>query len=1510
MSLVRQFANVICVAVAGCLFAASGQNIITTVAGTDVLFGGEGQPGPAVSLGKVSYVATDPLSGRPVFSDAFYNLIIRVESNGSLHVIAGNNVQGMATAAGASTFPGSGGGYSGDGGPATSAALNRPHGLAFDASGNLYIADTFNNRIRVVNRQGIISTFAGTGAAGYKDGATNAAQFSLPFDVAVNSSGAVYVNDAGNFRVRLIAQGKVSTVAGNGQIAAGPENAVATASPLADVEGLATDAQGNVYISEFAANRVRKITPEGHLVTVAGTGAAPAGSAGCSTTPAAADGDPQPALSATLSGPAGLAVDTTGLYIADVNSQRIRKVSNNTISTLAGSGQTGTADGAALSASFHTPWGIAVSTAGDIYVADRDSSLLRDLTPSNTVRTVAGNGAFLSSANGKPAIFANLLDPFGVSLDSSGNLLIADSGNNVVRRTGSGGSLSIIAGTGAQECSGDNGAATQAGLSTPINANSDSSGNILIADFDNSRIRKLANGNLTTLIGSDTNSPIANPTQAVTDGNGNTYIADYGNNRIVLLRPDGTHTVYKSGLSHPFGVALDGQRNLYVTEFTGGRVTEIRSDGSTITVAGGGALVGRNADGQSATSARLINPAGIALDSTGAVYFTDPGDNTVRRVKNGLITTIAGNGSAGYAGDGGLATSAALRSPYGIAVDSQSGTVYISDTLNNRIRAILTAAPSFAVTPSSLSFTVDQDGPVSDVATVAAAANGVPGLLFTASASQSWISVTPSSGTVAAMPATIQVRIDPTGLGPKTYNETVTVTAPGANPPSQTIALTINVNSSQPAVLDVDTNSINLAFTKGDQNTTQQIQILNRGDKPLQFSFAPSINNGSGWLNAAGSAGGSEGAGSANTSTPTSPGSVSLTISPGNLDPGAYTATLRIRSSGITNNRCAKKSGDDFCDIPVNIVVNDKPGKLVVSETALQFTAVKGAAAPPAKSIDFVNAGSGTLNWTASQQVAVASGPQWLSIDTGSGSLDAQGGATATIRASVNPANLDAGTYYGQVQISSNDALNSPRFVNVVLNVVPATTDPGAEVSAAGVLFVPSGDGGNPSSQTVMITNLSTQPLSFTSSRLTDSGNWLVHVPPAATIPPGQSLPVVVQPDFSNVSGMHQAAITFQFGNGTSKTLNVLGLAPTGTNAVGSLKRGQAEHPGGPRAGSCSAPPAVQLLALPASVQLGQPVSLQAKVVDGCGNTAGSNFVVHANFSSNDRNVNMALSPAGIWTGQWTPTDAKSQVQIAVYASDPVAGVLNHSNPPAVVTVTSPTAALPTGRIANAASYADTPLAPGTFVSIFGAQLASGTGFGTPFSSSIYGTTVMLGGRVLPLSYVSPSQINAQLPYDLPPNTQQTMTIQRSETLSASVDFLIAKAQPAIFTTNAQGFGQGDVYVFRGSTSPLADASNPAKAGDIVTIYCTGLGSLQADVSAGANVSGPTPTVDTPTVTIGGVPVDPAGILYSGLSPGNPGLYQINARVPNGVAAGNSVPVVITMNGQSSSSSVTIAITN
>ncbi len=343
----------------------------------------------------------------------------------SFQVTAGTGAT-IATVAGNGTA-----GYSGDNGLATSAELYDPFEVAIDGPGNLYIADTFNNRVRKVSTNGVITTVAGNGVAGY-------------------------LGDSGP----------------------------ATSAELNNPQGLTVDSAGNLYIADVHNNRVRKVSPSGTITTVAGNGVAGYG------------GDGGAATSASLDYPAGVKLDSAGnLYIADQNNQRIRKVTTSgVITTVAGNGVAGYSgdNGSATSASLSQPGDIAVDTSGNLYIVDQSNNRIRMVNPAGTITTVVGNGVGGYSGDNGPATSAELNSPLSVSVDGAGNLYIADLANSRIREV-SGGTITTVAGTGVSGFSGDNGLAINAQISSPFGVSLDSAGNLYIADTYNSRIRKVIN---------------------------------------------------------------------------------------------------------------------------------------------------------------------------------------------------------------------------------------------------------------------------------------------------------------------------------------------------------------------------------------------------------------------------------------------------------------------------------------------------------------------------------------------------------------------------------------------------------------------------------------------------------------------------------------------------------------------------------------------------------------------------------------------------------------------------------------------------------------------------------------------------------------------------------------------------------------------------------------------------------------------------------------------------------
>jgi len=322
--------------------------------------------------------------------------------------------------------------FAGDGGPATNAALNSPLSVALDAAGNLYIADTANNRIRRVGTNGVIATVAGTNAFGFSGdgGAATNARLNGPTGVALDAAGNLYIADNANNRIRRVAaNGLITTVAGTNASGFSGDGGAATNALLNGPTSVAVDATNNFYIADNANSRLRRVGTNGLINTVAGNNSNPSGDTG----------DGGPAVSASLYYPFAVTLDATGnLYTAGL--QRVRKVgANGFITTVAGTNADGFAGdgGAATNALFYDPFGVACDPRGNLYVADQSNNRIRMVDTNGLITTVAGDGPSPGmgaySGDGGAATNAGLNLPYGLAVDAAGNLYIADAGNHRVR---------------------------------------------------------------------------------------------------------------------------------------------------------------------------------------------------------------------------------------------------------------------------------------------------------------------------------------------------------------------------------------------------------------------------------------------------------------------------------------------------------------------------------------------------------------------------------------------------------------------------------------------------------------------------------------------------------------------------------------------------------------------------------------------------------------------------------------------------------------------------------------------------------------------------------------------------------------------------------------------------------------------------------------------------------------------------------------------------------------------
>jgi Immunoglobulin domain/Immunoglobulin I-set domain/NHL repeat len=720
--------------------------IITTVAGNgSETFAGDGG---AATNATVSYpfgVALDA-PGNLYIADSVNNRIRKVNTNGIITTVVGN---GSAA-------------YAGDGGAATNAALNNPFGVGLDPLGNLYIADSGNNRIRKVDTNGIITTVAGDGNDHYSgDGvaATNTSLYS-PNGVTFDAPGNLYIADSANNRIRKVnTNGIITTVAGNGSRTFAGDGGAATNASFNIPYGVAFDSVGNMYVADTGNNLIRKVhyagDPTLSLTSINTNNAGnynvvitgPFGSVTSSVAVLTVVSPPtilyQPASQRVVAGSnVTFSVTATGTqplgYSWYLNATTILQSGSNSSLALPGvtPGNNGnytvvvtnayssvTSQVAMLTVGF--PPMVTISGSQTAFpgsnvvvgaVADGTGPInyqwLFNGTniPNGIISTVAGNGTGKYAGDGGAAINASLYAPRDVCLDASGDLYIADAFNNRVRKVDTSGVITTVAGNGSQTFAGDGGAATNASLIAPYGVALDTLGDFYIADSQNGRIRMVSiNGIINTVAGGGsggnggaaTNASLFSPRAVTLDANGNLYIADTANNLVRKVDTNGVITTVAGGgsggdgieatnasLGYPSGVTLDANGDLYIGDFYGYRVRKVDTNGIITTVAGNGNY-GYSGDGSAATNTSLSEPAGVAVDAFGDIYIADTGAYRVRKVDpNGFITTVAGNGTSGYAGDGGAATNAKLGSCYGMALDT-SGNLFIADSSNSRIRKLL-----------------------------------------------------------------------------------------------------------------------------------------------------------------------------------------------------------------------------------------------------------------------------------------------------------------------------------------------------------------------------------------------------------------------------------------------------------------------------------------------------------------------------------------------------------------------------------------------------------------------------------------------------------------------------------------------------------------------------------------------------------------------------------------------------------------------------------------------------
>lgn len=787
--------------------------------------------------------------------------------------------------------------------------------------------------------------------------------------------------------------------------------------------------------------------------------------------------------------------------------------------------------------------------------------------------------------------------------------------------------------------------------------------------------------------------------------------------------------------------------------------------------------------------------------------------------------------------------------------------------VTKQFQITLTPAPSLLqVSSSQLNFSALFGGDSPAPQTLVVTSSSLTPVNFTValdsgtdgSAVPRWLSVQTTQGVT---PAGVVVVVDQSSLVVGIADARILLTIPGDSTRLPVaIGVHLEIDAGMPQ-LDVSPSLLRLRARSAAPGVQSQVLLVRNTGGGGTLTFAAGVLGSASWIT--GVTGPTQTV--FNHATP-----VTVTFNTQGLAPGTYRAILQFSYSPGT-----------AVQVPIDLYVADTGPYLGVDTRGLRFQARQGAGSSYTQTVRILNLGDpgSIVNWTAS----LVAGSDWLALGTTRGTSTASQPGALVLSVTANAVNLAAGPHYALVQITDQLSIGSPQYFVAILDIAPSTAPPLPELSTGYLYFAASQGATSPVGGTVKVYTSSATPVNFqVATSTTDGGTWLQASPSSAaasTASPGQ-VTVVVNPT-GLAAGIYKGQINIAM-SGVLRTKDVT-LVVTPNGSISQMGGAQVEA-AAPRAGACvPSGLAMTLGNLTTSFDLPAqyPAMISVQLTDNCNSPVSSASVV-AEFSNGDPPLTLSGDgTSNIYTESWQPGVVQQNMSVTIHAN--VAPYVE-----AVLTLTGNVEmnAAPVlsrgGTVNNSNPQLDAPLAPGTVVALFGANMSSGTNSPgvLPLLNSINGSYVLVGGDQLPLYYASPGQINAQLPVDLPLNRPQAVIVATGSAYTLPDNINITAVSPGV-----AAYPSGDV-IAQHADFTLVNAASPAHPGEVLIMYLVGMGATNPSTPTGQQTTGPLePAVVQPIVTVGS---QQAVVSFAGLSPGGIGLYQINFQVPLGLPGGSA----------------------